>query len=80
MYLSEVQLELRIQKPNFRSLEYFSHKVAALLQYFYSDVQCSHQKLRLDVLIHIMKSCYVRCPIANNQITQLAFESLKNFR
>ena len=80
MNLSEVQLELRIQKPNFRSLEYFSNKIATLLQHFYSDIQCSHQKLGLDVLIHIVKSCYVRCPIANHQITQLALESLKNFR
>lgn len=78
MYLAEVKFKLGVEQADFRPLEHFGHKVAALLEHLDRDVEGCHQQLRLDVLVHVVEASDVRSPITNHQVTKLALKSVQN--
>ena len=59
------------------ALEELCHKVPLWLQHVAGEDQCCMQQLRLKVLINLMQTCYIRCPIAHYQLCFLTFEHLK---
>lgn len=77
MDFAEVEFELRVEQSDFRPLEDLRHEVPALLQQLHRDVQRRHQKLRLDVLVHIVEAGDVWSSIADHQIAQLPSEGLE---
>lgn len=45
MDLPEVELELRVQKSDFRALEDLGHKISSLFEYFDCDIERSDKQL-----------------------------------
>lgn len=43
------------------------------------NIQCSHKKLALNVLIHIVEACDIRSSITDYQIDSMLIECLTDF-
>lgn len=78
MYLSEIEFELRVKETDLWTFEYLGNKVTSFFQDFHCYVESSYKKLRLNVLIHVVKTCDIGCTVTNHQITKMPLKWIKN--
>lgn len=78
MDLTEVVLELGVEKLRIAAFEDFCDEISFRLQCLYTNIECCYEKLRLNILVHVVKTSDVRCSVADHQVSKVVFELLQD--